>query len=536
MLHEKLPQATSHHTPVAGSVMQPIASSVVQNIRVEQDYRKSDDRYIPADLVVVAVVVPFLEVPDLGSMADVVLVEPILHLPHHISPQPLDIGTAAEGVVAGLVRKEEEFKTEEGKDESEESDPVKEDKEVQMDEQPIVAGIKKKKDKKMKKRQEVPSKPTGPSINQPIWDELKNAPEDTRILQEMCEKNGKCKTPTPDMVRLTIKASEALLGTLPKKERDLGSPLITVTVGDVIIRNTLLDLGASVNVLSGYLYDKYKNEELEPAKTVLQLADQSTKVSWGKLTNVIVKVGDFFYPLDFLVMEYESLEDAPALILGRPFLATAGAVMDCKTGDLDISFGTRKRRLNMFGCPISLPSGYDDKYLNSIPLMAPGTTDKGKNQSQGNGRKEEEILRETKRHPLSTVDKVQLLDMLEMMELKHQQYEKDTQCREAKWYEASAGSHEGLWRIWKPRSGKEKATTRDRKMTFRRDHPFLRFPEVLDDTPQYEAQRDELSTGPVLAAVVLDRDILAQAGLWAELEPFIYRTWVDREHTFTCHG
>ena len=96
-----------------------------------------------------------------------------------------------------------------------------------------------------------------------------------------------------------MRASEALLGTLPKKEKDPGSPLITTTVGDVVIRNTLLDLGASVNILPGYLYDKYKNEEIEPAEVVLQLADQSTKVSRGKLTNVIVKVGDFFYPVDF---------------------------------------------------------------------------------------------------------------------------------------------------------------------------------------------------------------------------------------------
>ncbi|KAI3723924.1 hypothetical protein L2E82_35686 [Cichorium intybus] len=72
-------------------------------------------------------------------------------------------------------------------------------------------------------------------------------------------------------------------------------------------------------------------------------------------------------------------------------------------------------------------------------------------------------------------------------------------------------------------------------MEFRQDHPFLRFPEVLEDTPQYIARRHELSSRPVLAAVQLDRMILTQAGLWAELEPFIYRTWTNREYTFTSH-
>ncbi|KAI3515968.1 hypothetical protein L1887_14875 [Cichorium endivia] len=325
------------------------------------------------------------------------------------------------------------LETEESKDKE---SPVEEgtqiEKEVQEEEQSAVAGIKqKKKDKKGKRKQEA-TKPTGPLINQPRWDELKDAPEDTRILQEMCERNGQSKVPTPDTVRLTVKASEALLGTLPKKEKDPGSPLITTTVGDVVIRNTLLDLGASVNILPGYLYDSYKNEEIEPAKVVLQLADQSIKVSRGKLTNVIVKVGDFFYPVDFLVMEYESLDDAPALILGRPFLATADIVIDCKTGDVDISFGSRKRRLNMFGNLVSLPSEDDGEQLDRSVLMEPGVRTKKKIWTRTGEGGKEEILKETRNHPLATIEKEQLLDMIEMLEARHQQYERESREREAK--------------------------------------------------------------------------------------------------------
>ncbi|KAI3516107.1 hypothetical protein L1887_15017 [Cichorium endivia] len=259
------------------------------------------------------------------------------------------------------------------------------------------------------------------------------APEESRILKEMCKEKEKVKVHTPEKVRLRVKASEDLLGTFPKKEKDPGSPYNTVTVGDVIIRNTLLDLGANVNILPGYLYDKYKNEELEPAKTVLQLADQSTKVSRGKLTNVIVKVGDFFYLVDFLVMEYESLEDAPTLILGRPFLATAGAVMDCKKGDLDITFGKRKRRQNMFGCQMTLPLGYDNQYMNGRPLIIPRTDRRSrKNENRDNEGEDKEILWNAKRHPLASVDKLQLLEMIEMMVKRHQAYAKDARNRESK--------------------------------------------------------------------------------------------------------
>ncbi|KAI3766396.1 hypothetical protein L2E82_16453 [Cichorium intybus] len=352
--------------------------------------------------------------------------------------------------------------------------------------------------------------------------------------------------PTPDTVRLTIKASEALLGTLPKKEKDPGSPLITTTVGDVVIRNTLLDLGASVNVLPGYLYDKYKNKELEPAKVVLQLADQSTKVSRGKLTNVIVKVGDFFYPVDFLVMEYESLDDAPALILGRPFLATAGAVIDCKTGDVDISFGTRKRRLNVFSNPVSLPSGDDDKQLDKSVLMEPGIRNKGKIWTRTGEGGKEEILKETKDHPLATIDKEQLLDMMEMLEARHQQYEKESKEREAKvfkllesqqqWISGVSDRMTQLTSLMSPRRGRIRLgiprLAEDVKLSacWEATHRVIddvqtrpRVPSVPRgpaSSVEYRSRRDALTGRRVLEATIIDTDILRGAGLWGEIEPF----------------
>ncbi len=51
----------------------------------------------------------------------------------------------------------------------------------------------------------------------------------------------------------------------------------------------------------------------------------------GILENIPIKVGKFFIPVDFFVLEME--EDVQILvILGRPFLATAGAIIDIKNG------------------------------------------------------------------------------------------------------------------------------------------------------------------------------------------------------------
>ncbi|KAK1410576.1 hypothetical protein QVD17_37113 [Tagetes erecta] len=87
----------------------------------------------------------------------------------------------------------------------------------------------------------------------------------------------------------------------------------------------------SVSILPGSLYDQYDFGPLKKCNTTVVLADHSTKLPRGILTDVIVKVEDFYYPVDFLVLDYvSSNKNKPSnVILGRPFLATAGAQIDC---------------------------------------------------------------------------------------------------------------------------------------------------------------------------------------------------------------
>ncbi|KAI3509059.1 hypothetical protein L1887_24084 [Cichorium endivia] len=202
--------------------------------------------------------------------------------------------------------------------------------------------------------------PSEPSINQPLWNELNDAPEDSRILKEICKEKEKLKVPTPEKVRLTVKASEALLETLPKKEND-------------------------------------------PAR--YRHCRHGIRESGGRT----------------------------GINLGTSILSNSGAFMDCMTGDLDITFGTRKRRLNMFGCPMTLPLGYESQYLNNRPLMTPIMEGRSrKNENRDNDGEDEEILWKAKAHPLASVDKLQLLGMIQIMEKRHQAYAKDARNTESK--------------------------------------------------------------------------------------------------------
>ncbi len=61
----------------------------------------------------------------------------------------------------------------------------------------------------------------------------------------------------------------------------------------------------------------------------------------GILENIPIKVGKFFIPIDFVVLEMKEDVKIP-IILGRPFLATTGAIIDIKNGRLTLKVGEEK--------------------------------------------------------------------------------------------------------------------------------------------------------------------------------------------------
>ena len=70
----------------------------------------------------------------------------------------------------------------------------------------------------------------------------------------------------------------------------------------------------------------------------------------GLLKDVIIKVHECYFPIDFLILDMASSQELKhtPIILGRPFLATAKANINCATRMMDISFGGKKVSLNVF--------------------------------------------------------------------------------------------------------------------------------------------------------------------------------------------
>nr|GEY45265.1 reverse transcriptase domain-containing protein [Tanacetum cinerariifolium] len=95
----------------------------------------------------------------------------------------------------------------------------------------------------------------------------------------------------------------------------------------------LADLGASINLMSLSIWKKLRLPTLNDTKMVLELADRTISKPTGVPENVFVKVGKFYFPADFVVLDFVVDPRVP-LILGRPFLSTAHALIDVYEGEI----------------------------------------------------------------------------------------------------------------------------------------------------------------------------------------------------------
>ena len=99
------------------------------------------------------------------------------------------------------------------------------------------------------------------------------------------------------------------------------------------------------------MYKQLGLGELKPTNITLSLADRSVKIPKGIVKDVLVKVDKFYYPVDLVVLDTEPIASGPnhvPIILGRPFLATTNAIINCRNGVMQLTFGNMTLELNIF--------------------------------------------------------------------------------------------------------------------------------------------------------------------------------------------
>ncbi|XP_026399757.1 uncharacterized protein LOC113295641 [Papaver somniferum] len=197
-------------------------------------------------------------------------------------------------------------------------------------------------------------------VNIPLLSVIKQIPAYAKSIKDLC--TIKRKHNVQKKAFLTGQVSVILKHNTPPKYKDPGCPTIYFIIGKFVIKQALLDLGSSVNLLPFSVYEQLGLGELKPTSVTLQLAERSVKVPIGVAEDVLVQIDKFYYPVDFIVLDTQPVVNASneiPIILGRPFLATANALINCQNGIMNLSFGNMTVELNIFDA-CKYPSGDDD--------------------------------------------------------------------------------------------------------------------------------------------------------------------------------
>ena len=181
-------------------------------------------------------------------------------------------------------------------------------------------------------------------INIPFAEVISQMPLYAKFLKEVLSK--KRKIAEEGIVNLTATCSAIIQQKLPAKMKDPSSFTIPCSIGQYEFKKALCDSRASINLMPLSIVQRLSLGELTPTAITLQMADRSMAQPEGILEDVLVKVGKFIFPVDFVIMQMEEDPQVP-LLLGRPLLATGVALIDVQKGELTLRVGNEAVHFNI---------------------------------------------------------------------------------------------------------------------------------------------------------------------------------------------
>ena len=132
----------------------------------------------------------------------------------------------------------------------------------------------------------------------PLVDVIKHIPSYAKFLKGICTPHR-----SPKRIQLSENISSIMMNSLLIKKRDPGAPMIMSEIGGMTFTRSLLDTGASINILPKAVFDQHHVGELQPFLIELCLADESVRKPHGIVEDVIVRIEGCYFPVDFLVVD-----------------------------------------------------------------------------------------------------------------------------------------------------------------------------------------------------------------------------------------
>ncbi|XP_059277892.1 uncharacterized protein LOC132032119 [Lycium ferocissimum] len=172
----------------------------------------------------------------------------------------------------------------------------------------------------------------GLSMNIPFLDAFQEMPEFAKYLKDLLTKKRPIKH---DTVGVTHRVSAIISSSKVEKKGDPGAFTIPCTIGHHDFSRALCDNGASINLMPLAIYKQSGLKTPRPTSMRLQMADRTIKRPVEVVDDVLVRVGGFLLPANFVILDCAVDKEVP-IILGRPFLSTGRALMDSKKNEIKI--------------------------------------------------------------------------------------------------------------------------------------------------------------------------------------------------------
>ncbi|GJZ94728.1 reverse transcriptase domain-containing protein [Tanacetum coccineum] len=176
-------------------------------------------------------------------------------------------------------------------------------------------------------------------INVPLVDVLADMPNYGKFLKDLVSNKSKMKQIS--VAFLTKECSAIFQNKIPPKLGDPRTFLIPCKLTNSAEYLALADLGASINLMPYSLYAALSGTTLKPTRMSIRLVNHTYQYPMGVAENMLVQVGKFVFPIDFVILQMEE-DDRVPLILRRLFLYTTDAIIRVKNKELNL--GIREDR------------------------------------------------------------------------------------------------------------------------------------------------------------------------------------------------
>ena len=181
-------------------------------------------------------------------------------------------------------------------------------------------------------------------INISFSEALTQMPHYAKFMKDMLRR--KKRIHEEGVVSLIATCSAVIQKSLLEKMQNPGSFTIPCKIGKSNMRKALYDSRDNINLMLLSMVKRLSLGELTPTAMTLQMVDRTLAHPEGILEDVLIKVGKFIFPMDFIVIDIEEDKKVP-LLLGRPFLAIGAALIDVKKGELTLRVGDEAVHFNL---------------------------------------------------------------------------------------------------------------------------------------------------------------------------------------------